>query len=88
MLYLDMKYIQSPKDDPDVMLWEYVKYCQHMLGMPEMDDYAELYAFFLKRILEIYEEDYPDDLPKIEEEMRKCNLLEIARNFHRMEKKK
>ena len=53
-----------------------------------MDDYAELYAFFLKRILEIYEEDYPDDLPKIEEEMKKCNLLEIARNFHRMEKKK
>jgi len=65
-----------------------VKYCQHMLGIPEMDEYAELYAFYLKRILDIYKEDYPDELPKVEEEMRKHNILEIARKFHRLEKKK
>ncbi len=88
MLYLDMGYFAGPKDDPDVMLWEYVKYCQHMLGIPEMDEYAELYAFYLKRILDIYKEDYPDELPKVEEEMRKHNILEIARKFHRVEKKK
>ena len=88
MLYLDMGYFAQPKDDVDVMLWEYVKYCQHMLGIPEMNDYAELYAFFLKRILEIYEEDYPDDLLKIEEEMKKYNLLELAKEFQRLNKKK
>lgn len=88
MLYLDMGYFAQPKDDVDVMLWEYVKYCQHMLGMPEMNDYGELYAFFLKRILEIYEEDYPDDLLKIEEEMKKYNLLELAKEFQRLDSKK
>ena len=58
-----------------------------MLGMPEMNDYGELYAFFLKRILEIYEEDYPDDLLKIEEEMKKYNLLELAKEFQRLDSK-
>jgi hypothetical protein len=53
-----------------------------------MEDYGELYAFYLKRILEIYEKDEPENLLKIEEEMKKHNLLELAKRFHRMEKKK
>ena len=86
--YLDMQYLAQPKDDVDVMMFEYVNYCRHMLGLPEMEDYGELYAFYLKRVLEIYEKDEPEELLKIEEEMKKYNLLELARKFHRMEKKK
>lgn len=86
--YLDMGYFAQPKDDVDVMMFEYVNYCRHMLGLPEMEDYGELYAFYLKRILEIYEKDEPENLLKIEEEMKKYNLLELAKQFHRMEKKK
>ena len=46
-----------------------------------MNEYGDLYALLLKRILEIYEEYYPDDLLKIEEEMKKYNLLELAKEF-------
>ena len=86
--FLDMKYFASPKDDVDVMMFEYVNYCRHMLGLAEMEDYGELYAFYLKRILEIYAKDEPENLLKIEEEMKQYNLLELAKKFHRMEKKK
>lgn len=86
--YLDMAHIATPRDDVDIMLLEYVNYARHMLDLPELESNAELYAFYLKRILEIYESDDPDNLPKIEEEMKKYNILELARAYRRMDKKK
>lgn len=86
-LILDMKYFARPNDDVDAMLFEYVNYCRHMFQMPEMSNYGELYAFYLNRALELTELDEPQDLERLKQEMEKYNLLDFARQFHRIIKK-
>ena len=85
-IYLDMKYIAKPHDDIDVLIFEYVNYCRHMFQMPEMVDYAELYAFFLNRVLEFTESDNPDDLERLRKNMQDHNLLQLAKEYHERKK--
>lgn len=87
--YLDMKYLASPRDDIDVMMIEYINYCRHMMGLPELESSAEIYAFYLKRILEIMKDDYSEEeLREMERKMEEWNILELAKNYRRIQDKK
>jgi hypothetical protein len=57
-----------------------------MFQMPEMVDYAELYAFFLNRVLEFTESDNPDDLERLRKNMQDHNLLQLAKEYHERKK--
>ena len=83
-VYLDMKYLANPHDDIDVLMFEYVNYCRHMVQLPEMESYSELYAFFINRILELTKEDDPEDYLRLKSEMEKYNLLQLAKKYHEM----
>lgn len=87
-VYMDMKFFANPHDDIDVLLFEYVNYARHMLQMPEMSDYAELYGYFLNRAYEITQTNDPDDMTRLEAELKKYNLLELAKYWHTEKAKK
>lgn len=81
-IYTDMKFIANPHDDIDVLMFEYVNYCRHMMQMPEMEGYGDLYGYYLNRAYEITKKHDPKDMERLESELKKYNLLELARYWH------
>lgn len=45
------KFIERPKDKPDVTLWHYINYIRDIKGLPECE-YKEIYEFYNKRAKE------------------------------------
>lgn len=52
------KFIERPKDKPDVTLWHYINYIRDIKGLPECE-YKEIYDFYNKRAKE-YESKMSD----------------------------
>ena len=60
------KFVQQPKDKPDVVLWCYLNYIRDLQGLPEAD-YKDIYHFYEER-REDYERQELDNDPSMREE--------------------
>lgn len=60
------KFVQQPKDKPDVVLWCYLNYVRDLKGMPEAE-YKDIYNFYEERRLD-YEKQELDNDPSMREE--------------------
>lgn len=60
------KFIQQPKDKPDVVLWCYLNYVRDLKGLPEAD-YKDIYNFYEERRAD-YERQELDNDPSMREE--------------------
>ncbi|PGZ96980.1 hypothetical protein COE51_16440 [Bacillus pseudomycoides] len=60
------KFIQQPKDKPDVVLWCYLNYIRDLKGLPEAD-YKDIYQFYEERRAD-YEKQELDNDPSMRED--------------------
>jgi hypothetical protein len=60
------KFIQQPKDKPDVVLWCYLNYVRDLKGLPEAD-YKDIYNFYEERRAD-YERQELDNDPSMRDE--------------------